>query len=520
MKNKHLRETHYKCIFLSGGGRVERVTRPMSWLLPQNLWEETHMNFALKLGASVLALTVAASASFAQDADWWKKAAEPYQGVTLRGVTESSPPSNYIREVLAPQFEELTGIRVDVETTSWDQMFDKAIKDMEAGTGIYDMVYIEQDIIYSYLSRNFLTDLTGLLADNPGLKAATYDEANFTTFADYFKDDKGHLYGVPMEAFIKIYLYRTDLFNDPAIQAAFKEKTGKDLKPANTHADYTEIAKFFFEYGKANNLELWGTTVQGHTGHPASWYEYYESVAPTFGVYNWGIDANNNYAASVANGGTMNSDTAKEALQWWLDLRQYAPPETDQSTWTETGTTFGAGRVAQGLIYGENAGWISADAEKSLVVGKVGVALPPLADGVLAASEADTGYIGYYDGGAFGLPATSKNKEAAALFLQFIAQNEVQPDWAVAAPRVTNTATYDDPKVIAMDAELGGYYSMLKDQGYLFAGAPAYPFHAQLREAIAPTFYKILTGELNVSDGLDQMATISEATLTELGYRK
>ena len=89
------------------------------------------MNFALKLGASVLALTVAAGASFAQDADWWKKAAEPYQGVTLQGVTESSPPSLYIREVLAPQFEELTGIKVNLETTSWDQMYDKAIKDME-----------------------------------------------------------------------------------------------------------------------------------------------------------------------------------------------------------------------------------------------------------------------------------------------------------------------------------------------------------------------------------------------------
>ncbi len=478
------------------------------------------MNFALKLSASVLALTVAASAVFAQDAEWWKKAAEPYQGVTLHGVTESSPPSNYIREVLAPQFEQLTGIRVDVETTSWDQMFDKAIKDMEAGTGIYDMVYIEQDIIYSYLARNFLTDLTGLLADKPDLKAPTYDEANFTTFANYFKDAKGHLYGVPMEAFIKIYLYRTDLFTDPAIMAAYKAQTGKDLAPAKTHEDYTAIAKFFYEYGKANNLELWGTTVQGHTGHPASWYEYFESVAPSFGIYNWGIDANNNYAATVEHGGTMNSDTAKQALQWWLDLRQYAPPETDQSTWTETGTTFGAGRVAQGLIYGENAGWIAADAEKSLVTGKVGVALPPLSDGVMEAAEAGKGYIGYYDGGAFGLPATSKNKEAAALFLQFIGQNEVQPDWAVAAPRVTNTATYDDPKVVEMDAKLGGYYSMLKNDGHLFAGAPPYPFHAQLREATAPTFFKILTGELSASDGLDQMAAITEATLTELGYRK
>jgi len=477
------------------------------------------MSFAFKLGASALALTVAATASFADDA-FWKKAAEPYQGVTLRGVTESSPPSLYIREVLAPQFEELTGIRVDVETTSWDQMFDKAIKDMEAGTGIYDMVYIEQDIIYSYLARDFLTDLTDLIGSNAAIQAPTYSEDNFTTFADYFKGSDGHLFGVPMEAFIKIYLYRTDLFGDADIQAAFKAKTGKDLKPATTHADYAEIAQFFTDYGQENDMDLWGTTAQAHTGHVASWYEYYESIAPTFGVYNWGIDANNNYAASVANGGAMNSDEAKEAMTWWLSMRDIAPPESPASTWTEVGTTFGAGRAAQGLVYGENAGWIAADESKSLVVGKVGVALPPLADGVLADAEAGNGYIGYYDGGAFGLPSTSKNKEAAALFLQYIGQNEVQPDWAVAAPRVTNKVTYEDPKVVAMNEELGGYYDMLQDKGYLFAGAPAYPFHAQVREATAPTFYKILLGELSVSDGLDQMAAEAEAELTNLGYRK
>ncbi|MFZ7093141.1 extracellular solute-binding protein [Primorskyibacter sp. 2E233] len=477
------------------------------------------MSFAYKLAVSTLALTVAAGAAMADDA-FWKKAAEPYQGVTLRGVTESSPPSLYIREVLAPQFEELTGIRVDVETTSWDQMFDKAIKDMEAGTGIYDMVYIEQDIIYSYLARDFLTDLTALIADNPAIAAPTYSEDNFTTFADYFKGDNGHLYGVPMEAFIKIYLYRTDLFGDPDIQAAFKEKTGRDLAPATNHEEYAEIAQFFTDYGKANDMDLWGTTAQAHTGHVASWYEYFESIAPTFGVYNWGIDANNNYAASVANGGEMNSDAAKKALTWWLSMRDIAPPESPASTWTEVGTTFGAGRAAQGLVYGENAGWIAADETKSLVVGKVGVALPPLEDGIMEEVEGGKGYIGYYDGGAFGLPSTSKNKEAAALFLQYIGQNEVQPDWAVAAPRVTNTATYDDPKVQAMNEELGGYYDMLKDKGYLFAGAPAYPFHAQVREATAPTFFKILTGDLSVSDGLDQMAAEAEAELTSLGYRK
>lgn len=51
------------------------------------------MKYALKLGASALAIGIAASAAFAGGHDaFWKKAAEPYKGTTIRGVTESSPP--------------------------------------------------------------------------------------------------------------------------------------------------------------------------------------------------------------------------------------------------------------------------------------------------------------------------------------------------------------------------------------------------------------------------------------------
>ncbi|MGO8121060.1 extracellular solute-binding protein [Rhizobium ruizarguesonis] len=477
------------------------------------------MNYALKASALALTLSLAATASPAW-ADFWSDAGAKFKGVTLHGVTESTPPSNYIRNVLAPEFEKKTGIKVDIETTSWDQMYDKAIKDMEAKTGIYDMVYIEQDIIYSYLARNFLVDITKTLKDQPDLKAPTYDDANFTSFADYFKDASGDLFGVPMEAFLKAYLYRKDLFEDPKIKEAFKKETGKDLTPATTHAEYTEIAEFFTKYGKDNGMELWGTTAQAHTGHPASWYEFFESIAPTFGVYNWGIDAKNNYAATVEHGGAMNGDKAKAALKYWLHLRDIAPPESTQSTWTETATTFAAGRVAQGLIYGENAAWIASDPAQSKVVGQVGFALPPLEPGVLDDAKAGKGYIGYYDGGAFGVPVTSKNKEASLLFLEFIGQNEVQPDWAIAAPRITNKATFDDPKVKEMDVKLGGFYTMLKDDGKLFAGAPPYPFHAQVREATAPIFYDILTGKIGPDEGLDQMAAKAEEELTSLGYRK
>ena len=129
-----------------------------------------------------------------------------------------------MKDVLAKKFTEETGINVEFETTSWDQMYDKAIKDMEANTGIYDFVYIEQDIIYSYLAKNFLVDINKSLKDKPALKSADFDESKFNSFIDYFKNADGDVFGIPMEAFIKLYFYRTDLFGDKDIQAQFKAK--------------------------------------------------------------------------------------------------------------------------------------------------------------------------------------------------------------------------------------------------------------------------------------------------------
>lgn len=476
------------------------------------------MRARLGTRAAIAAASVLAAVSTAH-ADFWSDAAAPYKGVTIRGVSESTPPSNYVKDVLGPAFTKATGINVEFEATSWDQMYDKAIKDMEAKTGIYDFVYIEQDIIYSYLARDFLVNISKSLKDDPKLAAADFKVDNFTTFIDYFKNADGDVFGVPMEAFIKVYLYRKDLFEDPKNKEAFKAKYGYDLAPAKDHKQYRDIAEFFTQWGKDNDQEVWGTTVQAHTGHPASWYEFFESVAPTFGVYNWGINQDG-WGASEANGGAMNSAKAKAALEYWLGLLKFAPPESTSSTWDEVAASFAAGRAAQGLVYGENAAWIATNADKSNVVGKVGVALPPLEAGVLEDAEAGKGYIGYYDGGAFGIPYSSKNQQAALLFLQYIGQPSVQADWAVAGSRITHQATYDDPKVKEMDAKTDGYFTLMKNDGKLFAGAPPYPFHAQVREATAPFFYEAITGQLSPSDALDKMAAAAEAELKKLGYRK
>jgi multiple sugar transport system substrate-binding protein len=454
--------------------------------------------------------------------DWFVEAAKPYAGVAIRGISESTPPSNYAKDVLAPAFEKETGIKVEFETTSWDQMYAKPIQDMQANTGIYDFIYIEQDIIYTYLAQNFLTDLTQLLAENPQLNAPTFDQAKFTSFIDNFKDANGDIYGVPMEAFVKIMLYRKDLFEDPAIQAAFEAEYGYPLAPATTHQQYRDIADFFTKYGADNGLELWGTTVQGNTGHASSFYEFFETIAPSFGLYNWGISevAPGNYKACVANGGSMNSDTAKEALQFWVDLLPDAPPEATSSTWDEVAATFAAGRAAEGWVYGENAAWIATDATRSQVVGNVGVALPPVSEGVMDAAKAGTGYIGYYDGGAFGIPYSSKNKEATLLWLEYIGQESVQAKWATAGSRVVMDSTFDDPLVKAQDARTDNYYTLMRRDGPLFKGAPPFPFHPQAQTTAQTYIWQALTGESTPSDALDQACVAVEEQLTQLGYSK
>jgi multiple sugar transport system substrate-binding protein len=451
--------------------------------------------------------------------NWWRTAAEAAGcvGVTINGISESTPPTRFASEVLAPQFAELSGITVQLEPTSWDEMYSKAINDMQAGTGIYDFVYIEQDIVFSYLANDYLVNLTQMLADNPELASADFSFDNFTSFINDFKDADGNVYGVPMEAFVKVYLYRSDLFNDPAIQEAFETQYGYPLAPATTHQQYQDIAAFFTAYGEENGLELWGSTVQGATGHSSSFYEFVESVLPTFGVYNWGINQEN-WKATVENGGEMNSDAAKAALAYWVGLLADAPPEATASTWDEVAASFAAGRAAQGWVYGENAAWIAIDPERSKVVGNVGVALPPVAEGVMADAESGAGYIGYYDGGAFGLPVSSKNQLCTLLWMQYIGQESVQADWAIAGSRIVMESTYDDPKVQEVDTKVDGYYTLMREEGPLFRGAPPFPFHSALREVVQPFIWKALSGELTPADALDQAAAAADAELVNLGY--
>ena len=445
---------------------------------------------------------------------FWHTAGSAYAGVTLHGITEDSPPSRYIRDLLAPAFEAETGIHIDLVIGD-NSTVEEAIT---AADDSYDFAYIEQDVIYDYLDDARLTDLSQMLAANPHLVAPDFDPADFTDFVNEFRDPaSGALYGVPIEAFIKAYAYRKDLFEDPAIKAAFETRYNYPLAPAVTVEQYQDIAEFFTAYGVEQGLDLWGSSLQAKIGHDASFYEFFETIAPSFGIYNWGIDLTTN-RATLANGGTLDSDKAKAALTFWLGLQPFAPPEATDSTWSDVAQAFGAGRIAQGWLYGEYIANLATDPTNSQVVGKLGVALPPTTAGVIEDAIVGAGYLGYYDGAAFGIPINSRQKEATLLWLQYLGQPSVQPRWAVQTSRIVHLSTFDDPLVESQDRRLNGYYTLMKREGNLFAGAPPVPYHADARAVMAPYIHAAIQGTLTPEQALDQAAVAVDELLIRLGY--
>ncbi len=116
----------------------------------------------------VILYFVSPSVSFGAES-WWTNAAKPYQGTILHGISENTPPSLYVRDVLTRQFELETGIKVELELGDWGTMYDKSTQDMATGKGLYDFVYVEQDIFYAYLAQKFLVNPTTFLHDHTDL---------------------------------------------------------------------------------------------------------------------------------------------------------------------------------------------------------------------------------------------------------------------------------------------------------------------------------------------------------------
>lgn len=260
--------------------------------------------------------------------------------VRAQGVSELTiwwaewDPANYLQQV-GNEYEEATGIKVNVVQEPWGSYFDRVATEWAAKGSAYDMVVGDSQWLGQGVTEGHYMDLTEFLTST-GIKD-TVTPATLTYYGEY-PTGSGNYYAYPTEGDANGWAYRKDLFENPDEMAAFEEKYGYPLAVPETWAQLRDIAEFFTRPDDG----LYGVAVYTQVDYDAITMGF-ENVLFSYGA-DW-KDENNNVL------GVVNSPEAVAALELYKELYSFAPPGTNNAFFPEMNDVFINGQVAMSMNY-------------------------------------------------------------------------------------------------------------------------------------------------------------------------
>ena len=409
-------------------------------------------------------------------------------GITLRAALIGGQPYEAMYDSIS-QFEEATGATVEIIFLGDGFEIDRYLKTNYATDTVdFDVAWNHTSFMSQF--TNFVEPLQNwfseeeLAAFSPAIiEAATID---------------GDLQLIPRHADISGMHYRTDLFEDPDLQAAFESAYGYPLAPPETLDQMYDMAEFFVD----EDVVQYGTQFAGKE----------EALAGRF------------YEVLVANGGNyfdqnltpiFDSEAGTLSAQWMLDLytNGLIPADTPNLLWPEVAQNFCDDNVA---FYLEWYGWYSyfQDPESCEVAGKFGIVRGPLGAG--------NDYTGWAGAHAFSVTKASENKEAAVELVKFLTSEAVSYDegklgllpvrddvWA----RVIADAAESDVELDEVRLEVA-QTQIAED----FFTPPLFADWISFTDTWYPTLQGIILGDASVEEGLEQGVDDARDLLDSFGY--
>ncbi|NJM91739.1 MAG: sugar ABC transporter substrate-binding protein [Rhodospirillaceae bacterium] len=324
------------------------------------------------------------------------------------------------------------------------EMFTKIMQEYRAGTGAYDAL----NVIPAWMPD--LANAGALEVLDPYVdKFGFRDELK--TIAPTYRDNQmtvnDKIYGFPDDGDTFVFYYRKDIFGDQANKDEFKAKFGYDLAPPKTWKEFDEIGQFLTDKYQP---KMYGAAFFRQP--PYGMYMFQERFRNEGGKF---FDANTMKA-------TINSDVGVKVLEGMRAENKFMPPGVEQWGFVENLAAFLQGQTAMTISwppYGRWAAGYGTDQEvlswvpKSQIAGKVGYALPPGGHPQLAA------------GFALSVASTSKNKEAAYLFIQWLnseatSMERVQLPYALRDP--FRDSHFTSPEYLAKWPDAKDYLAALK----------------------------------------------------------
>ncbi|TVQ58741.1 MAG: carbohydrate ABC transporter substrate-binding protein [Rhodobacteraceae bacterium] len=376
---------------------------------------------------------------------WFIDAAAPFRGMEINVVAEAIPTHEYEASVLTRAFEEITGIRVNMQIMGEGDVVQAVQTQLQTGRNIYDMFVNDADLIGMHFRLGQTVALSdyiegeGADVTNPGL-----DLDDFFGIASATGPD-GKIYQLPGQQFANLYWYRKDWFDREDFQERFRELYGYDLGVPVNWSAYEDIAEFFSEHVREiDGVRIYGHMDYGKRAPDLGWRmtDAWLSMAGAadLGLPNgvpvdeWGIRMEagtcNPVGASVERGGATNSRAAVYAIEKWDEwLRAYAPPGAVDLDFYQSLPALSQGNVAQQIFWytAFTASMVQSRAEGNNTVDEDGMPLWRMAPSPVGPYWQEGMQRGYQDVGSWTLftMTPEDRRKAAWLFAQFASSKTV-----------------------------------------------------------------------------------------------
>jgi len=390
-----------------------------------------------------------------------------------------------------PEYEKLTGIKVEFEEVPFAQLHEKMILDFASQTGTYDFVAPLTDWVTELVRGDYLVPLDDYIKNDP-----PEDWPNtFPKSLLRFQTVNGKLYGFPNHDGPIMLYYRKDLFEDPKEKAAFKAQYGYELAPPETWDQFLDMTRFFNRPDEG----LWGTCIAAKQGGQQLAYDFFLML--------WSFGGNI-FNSSMRP--TFNSQAGIDGLQYYIDLRnkwEVTPKASTTYDETENGPFYLNGNAALMWHWSHIASWAEL-ADRSKIVGKNGYTVFPVARKGITPTTLSIYWF-------FGISSASKHKDEAYKLIKWLTNKENDKLDAQMGTIACRLSTFHDPEILE---QFPFYTNIEKSLEGEVRTTPQVPEYAQVDDIIGVACSKAIAGQISAKEALDKAAEKVEELMKKAGY--
>jgi multiple sugar transport system substrate-binding protein len=332
-----------------------------------------------------------------------------FEGVKLNMISENTPPSAAL-EANIDQFEEVTGITVEIEQRDLPTVIEKVGLDFNARSGDYQIIYADPYQILanhpnSFVDLNTYNDEPTLPHIPGGLEDFFENQLEVVGYIE----NKDRLLALPYDAPTMLLAYRKDLFKK--YKDEFIAEKGYDWTPGPnlTWQQYYEIGKWINQkVQKGIITEVKYGIGQQALRHDSLMNDFSNILAANGGDFF--VDTNPNLLGTTKPGkSAMTTDIAIESAHFYKKLFGIADPKSTSYDWMGVAKAFAEGSFAMAPQWHEYSSIFENNSESN-IAGNVGWTILP---------KGKVRHANTYGGTGIGINefASDEEKKAAWLFL-------------------------------------------------------------------------------------------------------